>query len=87
MELRQSSRRVTPRPFVFVLVAAILVALMLGVVALGRQSQSSIVTRPHTTTGVLGPDLVDQRGDPYSPHDSIGAPIQDPYSPHDPLVK
>lgn len=86
MELRQTARRVTPRP-VFVLVAAILVALMLGVLAIGRQSQPSTSTSPHRTTIGLPPDRVDQLGDPYSPHDPIGAPFQDPYSPHDPLVK
>jgi hypothetical protein len=87
MELRQSARRVSTHPIVLVLVAAILVALMLGVVGIGLRSQSSTVSRPHVATGGVGPDLADRRGDPYSPHDPIGAPIQDPYSPHDSLVK
>jgi hypothetical protein len=86
MELRQTARRVTPRQL-FVLVAAMLVALMLGVVAIGRQSPPSTSTNPHATTVGLTPDRVDQLGDPYSPHDPIGAPFRDPYSPHDPLVK
>jgi hypothetical protein len=86
MELRQSARRVTPRQL-FVLVAAILVALMLGVMAIGRQSESSTSTSPYTTTVGLPPDRVDQLGDPYSPRDPIEAPFQDPYSPRDPLTK
>ena len=87
MEIRQNTRRVSTRPIVLVLVTAILVALMLGVVGFGLRSQSSTITRSHVATGGVGPDLLDQRGDPYSPHDPVGAPIQDPYSPHDSLVK